>query len=93
MELLFQTTGTSGSTEIKNLLGALDADIKLQNLIPDLITSTNEVIDLIGIEVYNKAVEAYNDGDIANENKSFVYSVRYPIAVNAYRLFALGIIC
>jgi hypothetical protein len=88
MNLLFQTTGTSGSTEIKTLLGALDADIKLQNLIPDLITSTNEVIDLIGIEVYNKAVEAYNNGDIAENDKSFVYAVRYPIAVNAYRLFA-----
>jgi len=88
MNLLFQTTGTSGSTEIKNLLGALDADIKLQNLIPDLITSTNEVIDLIGIEIYNKAVEAYNNGTIAENDKSFVYTVRYPIAVNAYRLFA-----
>jgi hypothetical protein len=88
MNLLFQTTGTSGSTEIKNLLGALDADIKLQNLIPDLITSTNEVIDLIGIEVYNKAVAAYNNGNIAEDDKSFIYAVRYPIAVNAYRLFA-----
>jgi hypothetical protein len=88
MQLLFQTTGTSGSTEIKNLLGALDADIKIQNLIPDLITSTNDVIDLIGIEVYNKAIAAYNNGDISEENKPFVYAVRYPIAVNAYRLFA-----
>lgn len=88
MQLLFQTTGTGGNTEIKTLLGALDADIKIQNLIPDLITSTNDVIDLIGIEVYNKAVEAYAAGETADEDKLFVYSVRYPIAVNAYRLFA-----
>ena len=77
MELLFQTTGSTGNTELKELMGFIDADLKLKNLIPDLITATNDVIDLIGIEVYNKAVSAYDNGIIANENKAFIYAVRY----------------
>lgn len=88
MKVLFQTTGTAGNTELKELLGFIDADLKFKNLMPDIITATNDVIDLIGIEVYKKAIEAYNDGNTDEENKPFVYAVRYPIAVNAYRLNA-----
>lgn len=88
MKILFTTTGTTGNTELKELLGFIDADLKLKNLIPDIITATNDVIDLVGIEVYNKAIEAYNEGTIAEEDKDLIYSVRYPIAVNAYRLHA-----
>lgn len=87
MKLLFTTTGTTGNTELKELMGFIDADLILKNLIPDLITATNDVIDLIGIEVYDKAFYAFNNGTIADADKDFVYSVRYPIAVNAYRLF------
>lgn len=87
MKLLFTTTGTTGNTELKELMGFIDADLKLKNLIPDLNTATNDIIDLVGIEVYNKAVEAYGDGTIAENDKDFIYAVRYPIAVNAYRLF------
>jgi hypothetical protein len=79
MKLLFTTTGTTGNTELKELMGFIDADLKLKNLIPDLITATNDVIDLIGIEVYNKAVEAFNDGTISPDDKDFIYSVRYPM--------------
>jgi hypothetical protein len=88
MKVLFQTTGTAGNTELKELMGFLYADISLKNLLPDIITATNDVIDLIGLEVYNKAVALYNNGDTAEDDKSFIYAVRYPIAVNAYRLFA-----
>lgn len=88
MKLLFQTTGTAGNTELKELLGFIDADLKLKNLLPDIITATNDVIDLVGIEVYNKAVLAYEDSVTADENRAFIYAIRYPIAVNAYRLHA-----
>lgn len=88
MKLLFQTTGTAGNTELKELLGFIDADLKLKNLLPDIVTATNDVIDLVGIEVYKKAVEAYNAGNIDEEHKDFIYAIRYPIAVNAYRLHA-----
>lgn len=88
MDLLFQTTGTAGNSELKELLGFIDADLKLKNLIPDIITATNDVIDLVGVEVYKKAVECFNNGTIADENKPFIYAMRYPIAVNAYRLYS-----
>ena len=88
MKLLFQNTGTAGNTELKELLGFIDADLKLKNLLPDIVTATNDVIDLVGIEVYKKALEAYNDANIADEHKDFIYTIRYPIAVNAYRLHA-----
>lgn len=88
MKLLFNITTTAGNTELKELLGFIDADLKLKNLIPDIITATNDVIDLIGQEVYDKAVALYANGTISDENKAFIYSIRYPIAVNAYRLYA-----
>lgn len=94
MELLFNQTlnekgsMAEGSKELKGLLGFIDADLNLKNLLPDIITATNDVIDLIGIEVYNKAIEAYNKGNTTEIDKPFVYSVRYPIAVNAYRLYS-----
>jgi len=88
MDLLFTTTGTAGNTELKNLLGFIDADLKFKNMLPDIITATNEVIDLIGLEVYKKAVEAFAEGTIASEDEAFVFAVRYPIAINAYRLFS-----
>lgn len=87
MKLLFVTIGTKGSSELKDLLGFIDADIKIQNIVPDLITATNDIIDLIGKPVYDKVVELYNEGSFDDENNSIIYSVRYPIAVNAYRLF------
>lgn len=87
MKLLFVTIGTKGSSELKDLLGFIDADIKIQNIVPDLITATNDIIDLIGKPVYDKVVELYNEGSFDEEVSRSIYSVRYPIAVNAYRLF------
>ena len=88
MKLLFVTIGTKGSSELKDLLGFIDADIKIKNIVPDLITATNDVIDLIGLSVYNKVLELYDEGNFDDENNHIIYAVRYPIAVNAYRLFA-----
>jgi hypothetical protein len=88
MKLLFNTIGTAGNTELKELLGFIDADLKLKNLIPDIITATNDVIDLIGLEVYNKAVAVYESASTNEADKNLIYAVRYPIAVNAYRLFS-----
>lgn len=87
MNLLFQKTA-AGNTELKELLGFIDADLKIKNLLPDIITATNDVIDLIGQKVYDKAVTLYSNNNIAAENAPFIFAVRYPIAVNAYRLYA-----
>jgi hypothetical protein len=88
MKVLFITTGTAGNTELKELLGFIDADLKLKNLLPDITTATNDVIDLIGLEVYTKAVLLYNNGTTLEADKPFINAVRYPIAVNAYRLYS-----
>lgn len=94
MKILFNTTLNEkgimpeGNKELKNLLGFIDADLNLKNLIPDIITASNDVIDLVGMEVYKKAIEVFNDGIITEEDKAFIYAISYPIAVNAYRLHA-----
>jgi hypothetical protein len=88
MKLLFVTVGTRGNSEIKDLLGFIDADIRIQNMIRDLRTATNDVIGLIGLPVYNKVVELYKEGAYSEDDASIIDSVRYPIAVLAYRLFS-----
>lgn len=88
MDLLFDTTGTSGNTELKDLLSFLDADLKFKKLSADIRTATNEVIELIGKEIYDLAIAAYNEDEISSEDKEFIYAVRYPIAIQAYRLYA-----
>ncbi|WP_026730211.1 DUF6712 family protein [Flavobacterium denitrificans] len=87
MKLLFKT-GNDGNAELKQLLGFINADLKIDNMMADIRTATKEVIKLIGKEVYDLAVEAYEETASSEENKEFVDAVRYPIAVNAYRLIA-----
>src|SRR6478609_820593 len=87
MRLLFKT-GNDGNAELKQLLGFINADLKIDNMMADIRTATKEVIKLIGKEVYDLAVEAYEETASSEENKEFVDAVRYPIAVNAYRLIA-----
>lgn len=88
MKLLFDTIGTSGSSELKSLLGFIDVDLKISKLKPDLETSTNEIIELIGQEVYDIVLAAYEITDKSEDDKDLIYKVRYPIAVNAYRLYS-----
>ena len=86
MDLLFEKEGTNGSTELKSLLGFIDADIKFDKIKPDVITATNELVDLVGPEMYTLARAAY----IANpvSDATLVYHMRYPIAIMAYSLLA-----
>jgi len=90
MKLLFEISATS--EEIKELLGFVDADLNPVNLQPDLRTATRDVINIIGKEVYDYAIEAYNNGSIEQDyddiNYLLVQAIKYPIAVNAYRLYA-----
>lgn len=115
MKLLFDEN--TASSELKELLGFLDADFDFPNIKPDIITATREVIALVGKEVYEKAVLAYYEEEIEPEEESedeteleeeseeetefeeevepkvydikdFLFAIRYPIAVNAYRLYA-----
>ena len=90
MKLLFSTTESESSDEIKSLIGYVDADLRLSNLKPDIITATNEVIDIIGEKVYDYAIDKF-DGITAEDDDpdyNLIQAIRYPIIVNAYRLFA-----
>ncbi len=91
MKLLFDTQTTAGSTELKELLGFIDADLKLKNLIPDINTATNDIVDIIGLELYTAIYDIYKTtaaASLTDFQKQLIYATRYPIAVNAYMLHA-----
>lgn len=88
MNLLFDKSGEDPSDELKELLGILDADISFENIKSDIKTATEDVIKLIGKDVYNLAVTNYTATSPTFQQRDFVYAVRYPIAVQAYRLVA-----
>lgn len=88
MKLLFKTDTSAGNTELKEMLSFIDADLKIKSLQRDIETASNEVIDLIGQDIYDLAVAAYELETISPEDKSFINAVRYPIAIQAYRLYA-----
>lgn len=98
MKLLFNISNQEvSSDEIKEHLGYVDADLSFKNLMPDIITATNDVKKLIGKEVYDAIHTVYNDGldedaifkyDFLEPNHVLLRATRYPILVKAYSLFA-----
>lgn len=87
MELLFSKNDNEFSEELRDCLGFVDADIRFKKLKPDLRSATLEMIKLIGSTMYDEVVTAYNAE--TNESRSELVSVvRYPLALNAYRLYA-----
>jgi hypothetical protein len=87
MDLLFKT-GPEGTKELKSLLGFINADLKIDNMVQDIRTSTKEVIKLIGKKVYALAVDAYGEATLSDGAIEFINSVRYPIAINSYRKYS-----
>ncbi len=91
MKVLFKKNtdaDDNSSDELKEVVPYIDADLDIKNLMPDLITASNEVYSLIGPEIYTKAEEAYAAVTPNEIQKEFLRVVRYPIGVNAYRLYA-----
>lgn len=97
MKLLFNLTDEDiSSDELKELLGYVDADLSFKNLLPDIITATNEVKKIIGNEVYGLLYDEYQDNldqgaytnDFTDLLSNLIRSTRYPIAIKAYSLFA-----
>ena len=88
MKLLFDLD--NAQEELKKLLGFLDADIVFDNLKPDLITATNEVIEVIGKNVYQYIEDKLDDITEDDEDADYVLlqAIRYPIAARAYFLYA-----
>lgn len=93
MKLLFDKEGQDPSDEMKDLLGFIDADIDFGKIKPDVITATNDLVQLIGKDMYDGVVEKYLADEIEDEQAQeaadyLVYVTRYPVAINAYMLFA-----
>lgn len=97
MKLLFNIDNEDISgAELKELLGFVDADLTFKNLLPDIITSTNEVRKFIGKELYDLIHEEYesslDDGAYENDYtdlvSNIIRSTRYPIALRAYSFYA-----
>lgn len=88
MILLF--TDNTGDNELKELLGFLDADLRFKNMKSDIIEATNEVVDLIGQEMYDLALIAYKklDTEKTQDDQDLLFAMRYPIAIEGYRKFA-----
>lgn len=83
MKLIFK----EDSAEINELLGFVDADVEINKIRSDLFTATNEVIELIGQQVYDYVHGLYEANDDDEVKKFLIYCVQYPIAVNAWRMY------
>ena len=87
MNVLFNREGDAkASTELKELLSFIDIDIKYNKIKSDVLTATREVIAIVGKEVYDIAFNDYKNK--VDEKTDLLYYLRYPIAINAYRLYA-----
>lgn len=88
MRLIFNKNN-NGQAEIKELIPYIDASIPYKNLEPDIRTSTKDVIKLIGKELYQVAEDLYfQSEELLPIEVEFLRSIKYPILINAYRLFA-----
>ena len=92
MKLIFNSND-NGTEELKELIPFLDSDFNFNNIKPDIKTATNEVYDLIGKEVYAIAETLYYPTEPSTEpltefQQDFLTTLRYPIAINAYRLYS-----
>lgn len=87
MKLLFKDA--TGNVELKSLLGFLDLDLKFANIKAKIITATNDVINVVGQEMYDLAISEYEKADDATDkNNDIIFNFQYPIAIQAYRKFA-----
>ena len=84
MELLFNTD-VSHAKELHDVLGFIDADFSMVQLLPYLTKSTREIYNLVGETNYDKAVVKFTAGD---NDDTFLQLCRYSIALGAFRQFA-----
>lgn len=83
MEYLFNIQQAEAS-ELHDVLGFVDADFSMKQILPYLRSATKDIIELIGDNLYQKAVDFYID----DEENEFSELLRYAIALNAFRQFA-----
>lgn len=90
MKLLFNYDTNKGNEELKDLIGHIDKDINFDKLKSDIISSSKDIIKLIGQPVYDAAVTKYESGSQESADIDLIYNVRYPIALDGYRNHAKG---
>jgi len=83
MKILF----TPGSTELNDLLGFVDADIRINKLRSELLTATKEAISFVGLDVYSAILKLYELPSEEEAEMELIYRLQYPIAINAWRHF------
>jgi hypothetical protein len=86
MELLFKEE--TFSQEFRELLGFVDADINFQSVKSDLISATREMIGFIGQATYDRWLVLFKKQDLDSSERDQLHLLRYPIAMNTYRLVA-----
>lgn len=85
MKLVFDLE--TENTELKDILGFVDADILFSEMKADLKSATRALINILGKDTYNDIADRYDDGDDTNDNEE-LEQVRYVIALGAYISFA-----
>lgn len=97
MKILFNIEDADiSSDEIKEHIGYVDADLNFKNLLPDIITASNELKKLLGKEVFDHLHKHYTDGlvagvfqyDFTDYQDNILRAIRYPSLVKAYALYA-----
>lgn len=72
------------ASELHDVLGFVDADFSMKQILPYLRSATKDIIDIIGKTLYQKAVGLYTD----DNNNEFAELLRYAIGLNAFRQYA-----
>lgn len=84
MKILFDKE-VDDSSELLELSGLNDADIKISHLWPYLRSATRELVNIIGNDNYDKAVDLY---EADSKDDEFLELVRYPLVLDAFRKFS-----
>lgn len=84
MEILFDKEDTD-SSEILNLVGFNDADIKIVHIWQHIRAASRKIMKIIGTVNYDLAYEKYDSEESDDE---FCSMVRYAIAIDAFRNYS-----
>ena len=95
--MIFNKDG-KGSDELKSLIGFIYKSIDFANLKTYLVLAKREIIQIIGREVYAKALEFYKssaydtpaDPDTDALLRELVLRIQLPLSLIAYRKYAPG---
>ena len=84
MKLLFDNS-PENSSELHEILGFVDSDFSMAQILPYLSKATREIHYWVGKSNYDQAVAKYENEDLED---TFLNLLRYTIALGAFREFA-----